>query len=77
MVTSGKGVTMGISKTNHCKCKKCSTDFYFVPDEDTWWNEEGTYSEKLVKCTNCDCINVVQYVDGYNQNPNLDERYFG
>lgn len=63
-------------KKNNCTCKKCRTNFIFKPDE-CLWIEQGMYSEKVTKCQECGCINVVKYVDGFNQNPNWDKRYFG
>ena len=56
-----------------CQCKKCS--LIFKPD-DIWWAEHGTYSEKITKCPKCVCINVLKYQDGFNQNPNFDNRYY-
>ena len=60
---------------NNCLCKKCHESFMFKPD-DAHWIEQGMYSEKVVKCPECGCINVVKYQDGFNQNPNFDRRYF-
>ena len=60
---------------NNCECKKCHESFIFKPDE-AYWIERGTYSEKVTKCPHCGCINAVKYIDGFNQNPNLDQRYF-
>ena len=60
---------------NYCACKKCHESFVFRPDE-AHWVEQGMYSEKVTKCPYCGCINVVRYQDGFNQNPNLDSRYF-
>lgn len=62
-------------KKNNCTCKKCKSNFVFKPDE-TRWIEQGMYSEKVVKCPDCGCVNVVKYVDGFNQNPNWNSRYF-
>ena len=62
-------------KKNNCTCKKCHTNFIFKPDECSWF-EQGMYSEKVTKCPECGCINVVKYVDGFNQNPNWNKRYF-
>ena len=60
---------------NNCTCKRCHEPFVFKPD-DIWWIEHGVYSEKVTKCPHCGCINVIKYVNGFNQNPNLDDRYF-
>ena len=67
----GKEVAMKVI----CTCKKCKQSFRFKPDE-TYWIEQGMYSEKVIKCSNCGCINVLKYVDGFNQNPKLDNRYY-
>ena len=56
-----------------CTCKKCHS--LFKPDKYEWC-EQGMYSEKITKCPECGCINVVKYQDGFNQNPNFDERYY-
>lgn len=60
---------------NYCRCRKCQEYFVFLPDE-TRWLEFDTYSEKITNCPYCGCINTIKYQDGFNQNPNLDERYF-
>ena len=60
---------------NYCICKKCHEYFVFMPDE-AQWIECGMYSEKITKCTHCGCINIIKYQDGFNQNPNFDERYY-
>ena len=62
-------------KKHNCTCKKCNSNFVFKSDE-TRWIEHGTYSEKVVDCPECKCVNVVRYADGFNQNPNWDKRYF-
>lgn len=62
-------------KKNNHTCKKCGLNFVFKSDE-CRWVEHGMYSEKIVNCPKCGCINVIKYVDGFNQNPNLDKRYF-
>ena len=66
---------MKFVEQNYCYCKKCDESYVFMPDEVEWF-EHGTYSEKTTKCPWCGCVNVVKYVDGFNQNPNLDKRYF-
>lgn len=60
---------------NNCTCKKCNLSFIFKPEE-AWWIEQCMYSEKVAKCPDCGCINVVKYQDGFNQNPNFDRRYY-
>ena len=62
-------------KKHNCTCKRCKTNFVYKAD-DTRWIEQGMYSEKVTNCPECGCINVVKYVDGFNQNPNWDKRYF-
>ena len=57
------------------QCKKCHDYFNFKPDE-VRWIEFGSYSEKTITCPHCGCVNVIKYVDGFNQNPNFDERYY-
>jgi hypothetical protein len=57
-------------------CLKCKSSFEFEP-EDTFWDEHGTgYSTKLVKCTECGCINVVEYIEDYGMNVNQDSRFY-
>ena len=56
-------------------CKKCH-EFFIYESDDIRWIENGMYSEKVVKCPHCGCINVIKYKDGFNQNPNLNRRYF-
>ncbi len=60
---------------NYHRCRKCNEYFNFKPEE-IKWIERGTYSEKIATCKYCGCINVVKYQDGFNQNPNLDKRYY-
>ena len=62
-------------KKSNCLCKKCDTNFIFKADE-AWWIEQGTYSEKVTKCPECGCVNVIKYIDGFNQNPNWNSRYY-
>ena len=67
--------TIDDDSKNYCKCKKCH-DYYIFKHDEAKWIEHGTYSEKIATCPYCGCINVVKYQDGFNQNPNLDSRYF-
>ena len=60
---------------NTITCRKCNHEFVFLPSE-TWWNEQGTYSEKLVKCTCCESINSVRYVDAIGLRLNYDKKYY-
>ena len=62
-------------KKNNCTCKKCGLNFVFKSDECKYY-EFGTYSDKTVICPECGCINSIKYVEGFNQNRNLDKRYF-
>lgn len=60
---------------HNCTCKKCKSNFVFKSDE-CRWVEWGMYSEKITNCPNCGCFSVVKYVDGFNQNPNTNSRYY-
>lgn len=60
---------------NNKTCIKCKDDFVFTP-EDIKWIEHGTYSEKIVTCPYCGCINVVKYVDASGLHVNDDKRYY-
>ena len=62
---------------NSCICKKCNSSFLFKPDE-TWWDENGfSYSTKLVKCTECGCINVIKHIEDYGfSKMNTDVRLY-
>lgn len=55
------------------KCVKCDNKFSFSMDE-TYWNEKGSESVKLVNCKSCGCPQAVRYINGLN--PNTDKRYF-
>ena len=61
-----------LSKHNK-KCIKCKQDFIFFPEE-TWWNENGSSSTKLVKCPSCGCVQAVKY--GSLHDVNMDMRYY-
>ena len=65
-----------IATKTYCTCKKCQESFSFKSDE-VKWLERGTYSEKITTCPHCGCINVIEYQEGFGQNPNFDRRYFG
>lgn len=54
------------------KCIKCGNRFEYLP-EDTFWDEHGSSSTKLVKCP-CGCIQAVKY--GTLHDVNNDERYY-
>ena len=55
------------------QCKKCKSNFYYTSD-DTFWNENGMSSTKLVKCPDCGCIQAIRY--GKLHDVNFDERYY-
>lgn len=57
------------------KCNKCKDYFNYMPS-DTYWQEFGTYSGKLVKCPNCGTINVIKYVEAAGLHVNTDKRYY-
>ena len=60
----------------HKECKKCKTLFSYSP-EDVWWDDHGTgYSTKLVRCSECGCINVIQHNEDYGLDVNSDKRFF-
>lgn len=63
------------NKKSNCRCVKCKANFVFKADECKFY-EFGTYSDKTIVCPECGCINSVKYIDGFNQNPNWDKRYF-
>lgn len=62
---------------NNCTCKKCGSSFIFKPDE-VWWDEQGYgYSTKLVRCSKCNCVNVVNHIEDYGFNKiNVDRRIY-
>lgn len=55
------------------KCIRCENKFQYN-NEETFWNEEGSESVKLVNCKNCNCTQAVKYIDA--KNPNNDEKYY-
>ena len=58
------------------QCKKCKSNFSFTSD-DVFWDDHGTgYSTKLVRCTNCECINVLKHYLDYGMDVNNDKRFF-
>lgn len=65
------------SRQNTCTCKKCGSIFKFKPDE-IFWDEKGySYSTKLVRCSECGCINVVEHIEDYNFSKlNTDRRLY-
>ncbi len=59
-------------ETSSKKCVKCGNEFEYSQDE-TWWNENGMSSTKLVKCP-CGCIQAIKY--GKLHDVNKDSRYY-
>lgn len=64
------------SKQN-IQCKKCNSSFKYEPD-DIFWDEKGyAYSTKLVRCSECGCVNVLGYVEDYGFSKlNTDRRLY-
>lgn len=60
-------------KTNNKVCSKCKEDFIYKQEE-TWWNEQGMSSVKLVKCPYCGCIQAIKF--GELHDVNKDARYY-
>jgi len=57
-------------------CSKCKSLISFKPEE-TFWDERGSgYSTKLVRCSECGCINVVKHVEDYGLDVNNDSRFY-
>lgn len=54
------------------KCIKCGERFDYLP-KDTYWDENGTSSTKLVKCP-CGCVQAIKY--GNLHEVNKDIRYY-
>ena len=65
------------SERNIRICKKCGSSFKFKPDE-CFWDEKGYgYSTKLVRCSECNCINVIEHVEDYGfAKMNTDRRLY-
>lgn len=55
------------------KCIKCGERFTYT-QEQTWWDENGTSSTKLVKCQCCGCVQAIKYSSLHNVN--VDLRYY-
>ena len=62
---------------NYKTCKKCNENFVWFPN-DAWFDESGYgYSTKLVRCTHCNTINVIGYIeDMAMQKLNRDKREY-
>lgn len=54
-------------------CIKCKKEFEYS-QADTWWDENGSSSTKLVSCPKCNCAQPIQF--GYIHDVNNDERYY-
>ena len=61
--------------SNNKVCSKCKEHFTYFQNE-TWWNNYGTYSVKLCKCSHCGTIQSVKFEDAAGLNVNYDRRYF-
>ena len=55
------------------KCIRCGEKFSYN-NEDTYWNEVGSESTKLIDCPTCHCTQAIKYID--MKNPNNDERFY-
>ena len=64
-----------MDRQNNCTCKKCKENFIFL-NKETWWNNYGTYSVKLVKCPYCETINSVKLEEASGLDVNNDRRYY-
>ena len=56
-------------------CKKCGEQSSCT-NEECFWREFSSYSQKLFKCPFCDCINVVDTIEDLSLDINNDERYY-
>lgn len=55
-------------------CQQCGTATEYQPDEVIW--DYGTgYDVKLVRCPECDAINILKYYE-HDIDVNNDERYY-
>ncbi len=65
-----------VEKERHKKCIKCKEDISYKNSE-TFWDENGFgYSTKLIKCKNCNCINVIKHIQDKSMELNNDKRYY-
>lgn len=64
------------SEQNNAFCKKCKTDFIFLPHEAFWDDHGYGYSTKLVKCPYCGQVTVVKHQIDRSLNMNNDKRYY-
>ena len=60
---------------NNKMCSKCNENFVYFQNE-TWWNNYGTYSVKLCKCPYCGNIQSVKFENASGLDVNNDRRYF-
>ena len=58
------------------RCIRCGEKFSYRYETDTYWNEVGSESTKLIDCPNpkCKCAQAIKYID--IKNPNNDERFY-
>lgn len=64
---------MGTEIQNCKECIKCKEDFVFFPNE-TYWDESGSSSVKLVKCPYCGTPQALKF--GKLHDVNNDDRYY-
>lgn len=57
------------------KCKKCNSKFTYT-DNQSWWDYSGMTDTKLVRCPNCNTINVIKYIESSGLYVNSDQRYY-
>ena len=57
------------------KCNKCGQESLYS-NEDCYWQEFHSYSQKLFKCPFCGCVNVIATIEDLSLNINNDERYY-
>ena len=55
------------------ECIRCGENFSYNK-EDTYWNESGSESVKLVNCPECKCAQAIKYCTV--KNPNTDQRFY-
>lgn len=57
------------------ECKKCHS-VLTINNDDCFWQEFGTYSQKLYICPECGCVVVVQTLGDRSLHVNIDKRYY-
>lgn len=65
----------GKNHENLVQCKKC-THVVRYNNNDTYWDESGSCSVKLVKCPLCGTPIIIKYEEELSLYVNEDERYF-